>query len=156
MMENFIKKGNSSGTKKKMPWHLLMVGLVFIFIYLIGLYDYIMIHLNNIEYMQSLNVKGDIVEYFSNYPIFYSILWTINVFGGLVAAILLFFRKKWATIISLLVVFSKFFLDALTFLFRSRWEVFGVQASLADIMVLLISIGFFVYCRAMVKRGVLI
>lgn len=81
--------------KNKLPWHLFLISLLFIFLYSIGLYDYIQVHNNNVEYMNSLKVKGDIVGYFSNYPLLFTMLWTINVCTGLIAAIMLLFKTKW-------------------------------------------------------------
>jgi lipid-A-disaccharide synthase-like uncharacterized protein len=141
--------------KHKAPWHLYLVGSLFILIYSIGVYDYINIHTNNLNYITSLGARGDVVGYFSDYPLPFTALWTINVFGGPTAAIALLFRRAWAVWAALAVVAAKSGLDALTFLFRDRWDLFGPQMSLTDLTVLLISLGFFFYCRAMANRGVL-
>jgi len=143
------------GGKSAAPRHLSWVGALFLLIYSIGIYDYINIHGGNLEYMSSLGVRG-VAGYFSDYPLALTVLWTINVFGGPVAAIGLLLGRRWAVWAALVVVVAKFCLDALTFLLRNRWDVFGPQASLVDVTVLLISVGFYLYCRAMANRGVLI
>jgi hypothetical protein len=139
----------------KTPWHLFLIGTVFTFIYLIGFYDFFMIHSNNLNYINALESNKNVLSYFSNYPIILSILWALNITGGLNAAILLFFRHKWTVWFSLISVISLVVLDASTFLFRNRWEVFGPQLSITDFTVLIVSIAFYWYCNKLKKQGVL-
>ena len=139
----------------KTQLHLWFIGVFYILVYSIGVYDYFMVHLNNIDYLNSLNVKGDVIAYFANYPLTFTILWAINVFSGPIAATLLLFRNKWAVYVGFTTAISLLCLDVMTFAFRNRWGVFGPRSSITDIIVLLITCGFFFYCRAMGKRGVL-
>lgn len=104
--------------------------------------------------MNSLDVPGDLNFYFKNYPLIFNILWTLNVFGGLVAAILILIRTKWALTAAFVTVLSKFLLDILTFSFRNRWDVFGPQIAIGDLIVLIISIGFYFYCLKLNRRGI--
>ena len=155
-----MKKKNIEGKTStehgiKTPWHLWFIGVFFFLVYAIGIYDYFMVHGNNIDYLNSLNVKGDIIAYFRDYPLVFSVLWTINVFGGSIAAVLLLIRTKWAVWAGLFATMSKLCLDILTFAFMNRWGVFGPLTSLIDIMILLMTFGFLFYCRALAKRGVL-
>jgi len=156
MSINKLNEQPSLASRRKTPWHLFLVVFFFVLIYLVGLYDYVSIHINNLNYINSIPAKGNVAEYFSNYPGFFSFLWTIHVFGGLIAGALLLFRNKRAVWISLAVVISKLSLDLLTFLFRNRWEVFGPQISITDIKFSLITVGFFFYCKVMAKKGILI
>lgn len=135
--------------------HIWLIGVFFILVYSIGVYDYIMVHVNNIEYLKSLNVKGDVIAYFMNYPLVFTVLWTINVFSGPIAAVLLLFRTKWAVYAGFTTAISLLCLDVMTFAVRNRWGVFGPRTSIIDIIVLLITCGFFFYCRAMEKCSVL-
>jgi hypothetical protein len=139
----------------KAPWHLFLVAILFLLIYSIGAYDYIQIQNHNLEYINSIKSKGNLVDYFSNYPAVFNILWTINVFGGIAAALMLLLRTKWVVWVALAVLISKLILDGSTFLFRDRWEIFGPQLALTDIAVLVISAGFFFYCRRMMRGGFL-
>lgn len=42
-----------------------------------------MVHLNNIDYLKSLNVKGDVNAYFTNYPLVFTVLWAMKKRGVL-------------------------------------------------------------------------
>ena len=147
-------KSLDNANKKNIPWHLWLIGGLFFLIYLVGLYDYFMILTKNQAYMNSLDVPGDLNFYFKNYPLIFNILWTLNVFGGLVAAILILIRTKWALTAAFVTVLSKFLLDILTFSFRNRWDVFGPQIAIGDLIVLIISIGFYFYCLKLNRRGI--
>jgi len=139
----------------KAPWHLWFLGLFFILICSIGMYDYFMVLGHNVDYLNSLNLGEAVISYFTDYPIVFLIFWTINVFSGLISSILLLFRSKWAVWGGLVATISMLCLDVLTFAFRNRWNVFGPWLSLIDITILLMTCGFFFYCRALAKRGVL-
>lgn len=154
-MKNQTMEGKTSTEDIKTPWHLWFMGTFFILVYSIGVYDYFMVHGNNIDYLNSLNVRGDLIAYFTDYPLVFSVLWTINVFSGPIAAWLLLFRTKWAVWGGLVATIAMLCLDILTFAFRNRWGVFGPLTSLIDITILLMTSGFFFYCRTLAKRGVL-
>ncbi|UNC92333.1 hypothetical protein [Candidatus Contubernalis alkaliaceticus] len=140
----------------KVPWHFWLIGLFFVFIYAIGAYDYFMMLGLNEAYYSYNNFGKGVYAYFTNYPMLPLIFWTTNIFSGIVAPILLFFRLRWAVQASFISVVSIMLLQFITFGFMDRWNVFGTWLSLFDIVIMLTTFGFFLYCRAMAKRGVLI
>jgi hypothetical protein len=142
-------------TRIKTPWHLWFIGLFFIFLNGVGVYDYFMMLGHNPAYYSSLNLGEAVFTYFTDYPISFKIFWIINLSSGLIASILLLFRNRWAVPVALICVSSLIILDVLTFGFRDRWHVFGPWLSLFDIAILLMMFGLFLYCRMMIKRGVL-
>jgi len=154
-MKNKNEMKASTEDRVETPWHLWLIVVLFVLIYSIGVYDYLMVHTNNMDYLNSLNVKGDVIAYFTDYPLVFSFFWTLNILGGLIAAVLLIFRNKWAVWGVLIATISKLCLDILTFAFWNRWGVFGPLTSLIDITILLMTSGFFFYCRALLKQGVL-
>lgn len=139
----------------RVPWHLWLIGFFIIFLYAIGTYDYFMSLGHNAAYFNYKNYGAIVYAYFTNYPLLPLIFWTTNIFGGLIAPILLLFRSRWAVRTSLISAVSIVLLEFLTFAFKDRWNVFGPLASLIDIVIMLITFGLFLYCRAMDKRGVL-
>ena len=144
---------NPSEHRIKTPWHLWLVAVFVTLIYSIGIYDYVSVHGNNTEYLNSLNTNGDVIAYFANYPLVFSALWTVNVFGAPIAVVLLILRIKWAVWGAFLAALSKLCLDILTFSLWNRWSVFGPWLSLIDITVLLLTWAFYLYCRGMARRG---
>ncbi len=154
-MKNTNEMMTTTEVRIETPWHLWFIGVLFLLIYSIGVYDFLMVHINNMDYLNSLNVKGDVIAYFTDYPLVFSVFWTINILGGLIAVVLLMFRNKWAVWVVLIATISKLCLDILTFAFLDRWDVFGPLTSLIDVTILLMTSGLFFYCWTLLKRGVL-
>ncbi|ADZ20651.1 membrane protein [Clostridium acetobutylicum EA 2018] len=150
-----MKVKTSTEQHIKIPWHLWLIGLLFVFIYANGVYDYFMMLGHNVDYYNSKHYGEAVVAYFTNYPIVFLILYTTNIFCGLICPILLLFRIQWAMWIGFASAVSMFFLEVLTFAFRNRWDVFGPFISIFDITLLIITWGLFFYCRKLTKRGVL-
>jgi len=139
----------------KTPWHLWVMALFFIFIYANGIYDYFMMLGHNADYYSSKGFGEKTLKYFTNYPIVPLIFWTINIFGGMIASILLLFRTRLVVWIALISAISMLFLDVIGFAFRNRWEALGTFTSLFDIGLLILSWIFYFYCKYLAKKGVL-
>ncbi|MEC2072446.1 hypothetical protein [Alkalihalophilus marmarensis] len=155
-MKNKRRKGKSVTVhRNKVPWHIWLVGLLFLFIYGYGIFDYFMMLGLNSAYYDSNNFGPAVYEYFSNYPVVPLIFWTINVFSGLIASILLLFRTRWAMWVALISAVSMLCLQVLTFSFMNRWNVLGPWISLFDIALLILTSSLFYYCRRLLKRGIL-
>ena len=121
------------------PRHLLFMGVLLILVYSIGLFDYYVVHTNNMDYLNSLKVKVEVIAYFTDYLLVFSVFWTINILGGLTAAVMLLFCSKWAILAVLIATISKLCLDILTFVFWNRWGVFEPLTSPIDITILLMT-----------------
>ncbi|HHK5595330.1 TPA: hypothetical protein ACQUIK_001126 [Streptococcus mutans] len=100
---------------------------VFIFfLNLIGCYDFVMVMTRNQTYFAehyTLAVK----VYFTNYPIFFVIVWFGSLLGGVLCPIFYLFRRKSALILAGLAFWGDAMLVLLTSLFRNRIQVFGWQ-----------------------------
>ncbi|WP_155974795.1 hypothetical protein [Virgibacillus sp. CM-4] len=137
---------------KKMPLHLWVIALFFIFLYMIGIYDYIMSLSLNTAYFDSQDDGNDQYHYFSNYLL---ICWTLNLISGMIAPIFLLLRMKRSIILALLSTVALFLLNAITFIFMNRLTIFGFTQSLFDLSILLLTFGLYWYCRYMLFRGYL-
>lgn len=142
-------------TRKKAPWHLWFIGIFFIFMYANGVYDYFMMLGHNVNYYNTKGYGESVVQYFTNYPIPFLILYTTNIFAGILAPILLLFKKKIAIYFALVSAISDTVLLFLTFLFRNRLNVLGLNIALFDIGIAVITFGLYFYCNKMKKKGVL-
>ncbi|QAA32312.1 hypothetical protein [Clostridium manihotivorum] len=154
-MKKNVANNNSEERSINTPWHLWVTAVLFIFIYVNGTYDYFMMLGHNANYYNSKHYGEAVVQYFTNYPIVFLILYTTNIFSGLFGPIILLFRIRLAKTISFVSAVSMLFLDALTFAFRNRWNVLGPWVSLFDIGLLLITWAFFFYCRMLSKKGII-
>lgn len=83
--------------EKKAPCHLCFIAIFFIFIYANGVYDYFMMLGHNMDYYNAKGYGEAVVQYFTDYPITFLLLYTTNVFTRLIAPILLLLKKKIAT-----------------------------------------------------------
>ncbi len=126
-------------------WHLLLIVALFLFLYGIAVYDYIMTVSHNQGYFEYLRYDQTVIDYFTNYPLGLLILWTINVFGGIVTLLLMLMKKEIAFYFSVATFISMFLLDFITFGFRNRWNVIGTKASATDILMLILTSGLCIY-----------
>lgn len=56
-------------SNKTRPWHFWLVAVFFLFMYGVGVYDFIIIHSGSAEEYLLKNFEPSAVGYFSNYPI---------------------------------------------------------------------------------------
>ncbi|MFN8410754.1 MAG: hypothetical protein U0Z26_00040 [Anaerolineales bacterium] len=146
-----------SNKEKNIPysWHLLLVVALFLFLYGIAVYDYIMTVGHNQGYFEYLRYNQAVIDYFTNYPFVLLILWTINVFGGIVTLALMLMRKELAFYFSVITFVSMFLLDIFTFFFRNRWNVIGAKASAIDILMLMLTFALCIYNYFLFKKSLL-
>ncbi|PID35805.1 MAG: hypothetical protein CR993_08010 [Rhodobacterales bacterium] len=111
--------------RRNTPWHLWVIALFFMFLYAIGIYDYLMMRSDNEAYYAAQGFGAEVRRYFTDYPLPLLALWTTSVFSAPMAVILLMFRFRWAVDAAFVAFLSMLLLDAFTFAFRDRWHVFG-------------------------------
>ena len=140
---------------KKAPWHLWFIAIFFTFIYTNGIYDYFMMLGHNMYYYNAKGYGSAVVQYFTNYPIPYLILYTTNIFAGFLASIILLFKKKTATSVAFVSAISDTLLLILTFLFRNRLNVLGMNIALFDIGIAIITFGLYFYCNKLKEKDIL-
>ncbi|WP_102144994.1 hypothetical protein [Mycobacterium hubeiense] len=142
-------------TRRSAPWHLWVVGALFVLLNCGGVYDFVMALSENADYFRSQYYNSEQIQYFTDYPLIPAIFWAVGVWGGLLAAILLLLRSRWALPVAAAGLAGQVFLDILTFGFRDRWQVLGPRLALFDLGVLLLTAVFVIYCRSLSSRGVL-
>lgn len=139
----------------KAPWHLWIIAGMFLFIYANGVYDYFMMLGLNKDYYRAKNYGEAVKNYFSNYPVIPLILYTINIFMGVLAPCLLLLRSRWAVLLAGLSAFTILGLEFITFTWMNRWDILGAAVSLFDIFILLLTFAMYLYSKYLLRRGVL-
>jgi hypothetical protein len=134
---------NPGELQKKAPWHLWLIGMFYFFVYGIGVYDYFMVLGFNEAYYSYNNFGEEVYAYFMNYPLLLQIYWTANIFSGITSPILLLLRLRWAVQASLISAVSIILLQLITFGFMDRWHVLDYRLSVFDLVIMLMTIGFF-------------
>jgi hypothetical protein len=146
---------NADEHQNRSPWHLWVIGIFFLFLYGIGAYDYFMVLGLNEAYYNYNNFGEEVYEYFMNYPLLPLIFWTANIISGITSSILLLFRLNWVVQASFISAISIILLQLITFGYMDRWNVLGSRLSFFDMVIMLITLGFFFYCVVIARRGVL-
>lgn len=133
--------------RTKRPWHLWVVCIFFFLLYLGGLRDYLMIWFDNTSYFASQNYNADQIRYFTDYPVIPRVFWTLNIFTAVLSPLFLFFGSKYTTVLAFIAFTSLIILDLITFGFRDRWNMLGTAISIFDTIILLLTLGFFLYSQ---------
>lgn len=137
---------------KTRPWHFWLVAAFFLFLYGVGVYDFIMIHSGSAEEYLLKNFEPSAVAYFTDYPILPLCFWVINLAAGVAAPVLLLLRQKIAEWFALVSAVSDLVLMFITFTFMNRWNAIGVQNSVLDIGITILTFVEFAYYKWYFKR----
>ena len=134
------------------PWHLWAVGLVSLLWNGYGGYDYVMTQTNNAAYLAQYTAEQR--AYFDSFPLWMEAVWAIGVWGGVLGAVLLLLRMKWA--------FHAFLASLIAFAVSVVYgQVSGGNAGMGatgmifSAVIFLLGLGFVMYSRLMTRRGVL-
>lgn len=136
----------------KTPWHLWAVGAVAALWNGYGGYDYVMTQTNNAAYLAQFTAEQR--AYFDSFPLWMEAVWAIGVWGGVLGAVLLLLRSKWA--------FQAFLASLIAFAVS---VVYGQMSGASDIMgstgtvmsgvIFILGLIFVMYSRMMIRKGVL-
>jgi hypothetical protein len=143
-----------SNTTTKAPWHLWVVGIVGLLWSAMGAMDYVMTQTQNEEYMAAFTAEQ--LEFFYGFPAWVEASWAIAVWGGVVGAIFLLFRKSLAVTLFLVSFIAMVITSIHNYGLSNGLEVIGDTFSLVfSAIIFLVALGLYLYARAMQQRGVL-
>jgi hypothetical protein len=147
---------DSQATKNiRTPWHLWVIGILAFLWSAMGAMDYVMTQTKNETYMS--NFTADQVTFFNGFPTWVVALWAIAVWGGVIGALLLLFRRRlavWVFLASLLAMVVTTFHN---YIMSNGMEVVGDAFSLGfTAVIFLFALGLYLYARAMQKRSVIV
>ena len=78
------------------PWHLWAVGVLAALWNGFGCFDYTMTQTRRDEWFAQMGMTPDQLAYFEAMPAWTHAAWAIGVWGGLIGAVLLLLRSRWA------------------------------------------------------------
>lgn len=141
------------------PVHLWIVGAVSLLYSCFGAYDYLMSHMRNLQYIASSMPGVDpnaALAWMDAFPMYAKIGWGLGVWGGLLGAILLLMRSRyavWAFAVSMLgIVLSLGYQLALAPPLQGAG---GTAYKVMPWVIIVIGVALLAYSQAMAKRGVL-
>lgn len=133
-------------------WHLWVIALFMMFIYIMGIYDFVMMLSHNKSYYASHAYGEAVIKYFTNYPIYFMIFWIVNLLTGFLSPILLILRNLHSKNLAFISVIADLILLILTFTLRDRWHVLGSGVAMFDFFILAFTFGLYLYCRYFFKK----
>jgi len=78
------------------PAHLWIVGILSLLWNCFGAYDYVMTRLHNMDYLAQMGDPNSILSWVESLPMYAQIGWGLGVWGGLLGAVLLLIRSRYA------------------------------------------------------------
>ena len=139
--------------------HLWIVGVLALLWNGFGGYDYLMTRMRNTDYLAAMMPTVDpnaMLAWVDAFPIWAQFGWGLGVWGGLLGAILLLMRNRWAV-----PVFAASLVGAvlgLGYQIVAAPPLAGAEGAMNDIMpfvIILVALALFLYARAMRAKGVL-
>lgn len=141
------------------PVHLWIVGAVSLLYSCFGAYDYVMSHMRNLQYIASSMPGVDpnsALAWMDAFPMYAKVGWALGVWGGLLGAILLLMRSRyavWAFAVSMIgIVLSIGYQLALAPPLQGAG---GTAYKVMPWVIIVIGVALLAYSQAMAKRGVL-
>lgn len=134
------------------PWHLWAVGVVALLWNGYGGYDYVMTQTNNAAYLAQFTAEQR--AYFDGFPIWMEAVWAIGVWGGVLGAVLLLLRSKWAfhAFLASLIAFA---VSVVYGQISGGAAVMGTTGMVFSAVIFLLGLGLVMYSRMMSRKGVL-
>lgn len=141
------------------PPHLWIVGALALLWNAFGAYDYLMTRMRNTEYLASMMPSVDpqaTLAWVDAFPVWAQFGWGLGVWGGLVGAMLLLLRSRWAVW-----AFGLSFFGAvlgLGYQIGAAPPLAGAEGPAFELVpyaIILIAAALLLYSRAMLRKGVL-
>jgi hypothetical protein len=142
-------------TTIKAPWHLWLVGVIAVLFNAIGVFDYVMSMAQGASYMASAGMTPAQIAHYQAMPIWMTVVWTIGVWGAMLASVLLLLRNRLAFPV-FAVSLAAFLVSLLyTYVLTDGGEIMGPQMAIANVVITALLLIFIWYSWLMTKRGVL-
>lgn len=124
--------------KSATPWHVWLIGVVALLWNSMNLFDYFMT-----------------ITHFYSFPMWVDISWGLYVFAGLIGAVALLFRKRWAVSVFTLSLVAM----VITSLYIFVTNGLSVSGSAGELiftaMTLVIAVALLLYALRLARKGVL-
>ena len=140
-------------TTLRTPWHLWLVGVLALLWNAMGAFDYLMTETRNEGYMGQFTPEQ--LEYFYGFPAWVVAFWAIAVWGGVLGAIFLLLRKRFAVGTFLVSFLAMVVTMVRNYLLSDGLEVTSVSGLVFTAVIFVVSLFLYLYARAMRSKGAL-
>lgn len=136
------------------PKHLWVIGIIAVLWNAMGAWDYFATQTRNEAYMSGFTPEQ--LEFFYGFPTWVVALWAIAVWGGLLGSVFLVMRKAWAVPVFLVSFVAMALTGVQNYVLSNGIEVVGDPFALIfTAVIFVVSLGLWLYSRAMSSKGVL-
>jgi len=140
-------------TTLRTPWHLWLVGVLALLWNAMGAFDYLMTETRNEGYMGQFTPEQ--LEYFYGFPAWVVAFWAIAVWGGVLGAIFLLLRNRFAVGTFLVSFLAMVVTMIRNYLLSDGLEVTGVSGLVFTAVIFVVSLFLYLNSRAMRSKGAL-
>lgn len=136
------------------PWHLWLVGALALIWNGIGALDYVMTETRNTSYMSSFTPEQ--LAYFYGFPMWVIATWALSVWGGVLGAVGLLLRKRWAVPVFGVSLVTMVLTTFHNFVLTNGFAIMGGAGGLVfSAVIFVIAVALLVYARSLARAGVL-
>lgn len=136
------------------PWHLWLVGALALIWNGIGAFDYVMTETRNASYMSSFTPEQR--AYFYGFPMWVVASWALSVWGGVLGAVALLLRKRWAVPVFAISLVTMVLTTFHNFVLTNGMAIMGGTGGLVfSAVIFVIAVALLVYARSLARAGVL-
>ena len=140
---------------ERTPWHLWVIGVVALLWSAMGALDYVMTQTRNEEYMS--NFTPEQLSFFLGFPAWVDAAWAIAVWGGVLGALLLLIRRRYAVWVFLASLIAMVITAFQNYVLSNGMEIIGDAFTLGfTAAIFLVALALFLYARAMQQRKILV
>ncbi len=140
---------------ERTPWHLWVIGVVALLWNAMGALDYVMTQTRNEEYMS--NFTPEQLSFFYGFPAWVDAAWAIAVWGGVLGALLLLIRRRYAVWVFLASLIAMVITAFQNYVLSNGMEIIGDAFTLGfTAAIFLAALALFLYARTMQQRNILV
>jgi hypothetical protein len=137
------------------PWHLWVVGIVSLLWNGYGAYDYLMSKTQGEAYYRQLGATDAQIAFMNGYPMWMQVVWAIGIWGGVLGAVLLLLRTRYA-LHAFVASLAAFVVSLVyTYALSDGGQIQGQTGMIMSGLILISCLAFAWYAWTMTKRGVL-
>ncbi len=140
---------------QRTPWHLWVVGGIALLWSAMGAMDYVMTQTKDEAYMSGFTPEQ--LSFFYGLPAWVVAAWALGVWGGVLGALLLLARRRFAVWVFLVSLIAVVIMTFRNYILSNGMEVIGDAFSLGfTAVIFLIALALFLYARAMHKQDIIV
>ena len=147
-MDETAKTGGATGTSA--PWHFWVIAVILLLFNGLGAFDYLATIFRYEPYLSKFSEEA--LAYYFAAPLWMYAIWAISVFGGFIAAILLFMRSRLAVTLFAIALLSAVIAQVYSF---TNPAPDGSASLIVSAIVIGVFALVFVYLSWLRARGVL-